>query len=383
MQFTDERIAEIRRVYELLGDKTATAKQLGVNRDTVIKYCSNLDAKKEKEISPKEAAQIDLQKIQHGRQFDGLRSKYSALLTEHEALQNLHNAAMGVKDSWRPVAPITAARKSVDGESTAVIVASDWHIEETVDPATVSHLNEFSLKIARERSERFWQNSLQLVEMARSRSKVDTIVVGLLGDFISGYIHEELMESNSLSPIEAIVYAGELIESGLKFLQTEGKFKRIIIPCSVGNHGRVSVRMKCSTSIENSFEFLLYYMLRKQLPELEWQLPTGYHNLLQVYDTRIRFHHGDDINFQGGVGGITIPLNKAISQWNKAKHADIDVLGHWHQRISARDFVLNGSLIGYGAYAVKIKATFERPQQSFFLIHPTRGRTVEAPIFVE
>ncbi len=153
MQLTDERIAEVRRVYGLLKDKTATAKQLGLNRDTVIKYCKDIG--KEKEVSPKEAAQIDLQKIQHGRQFDSLRSKYSALLTEHETLQNLHNAAMGVKDSWRPVNPVSVTKKSGEGESTAVIVASDWHIEEMVDPATVSGLNEFNPCIARERAEKF------------------------------------------------------------------------------------------------------------------------------------------------------------------------------------------------------------------------------------
>jgi hypothetical protein len=58
-------------------------------------------------------------------------------------------------------------------------------------------------------------------------------------------------------------------------------------------------------------------------------------------------------------------------------------LGHWHQRLSTRDFVINGSIIGYNAYALSIKASFERPQQSFFLMHPKRGKTVECPIFVD
>ena len=40
----------------------------------------------------------------------------------------------------------------------------------------------------------------------------------------------------------------------------------------------------------------------------------------------------------------------------------------------------NGSLIGYNAYAMSIKADYEKPSQTFFLIHPRYGKTIVAPI---
>ena len=44
----------------------------------------------------------------------------------------------------------------------------------------------------------------------------------------------------------------------------------------------------------------------------------------------------------------------------------------------------NGSLIGFNAYALSIKARFEPPQQAFFLIDAERKRKTGAfPIFVE
>ena len=64
------------------------------------------------------------------------------------------------------------------------------------------------------------------------------------------------------------------------------------------------------------------------------------------------------------------------------KHADLTVFGHFHQSVSHKDFVCNGSLIGYNAYAERIKAEYEAPQQSFFLIDREHGKTIEAPIFL-
>jgi hypothetical protein len=68
---------------------------------------------------------------------------------------------------------------------------------------------------------------------------------------------------------------------------------------------------------------------------------------LQIYDVTVRFHHGHSIRYAGGVGGIYIPTNKAIAQWNKGRHADLDVFGHFHQLRDGGNFICNGSLIGY------------------------------------
>lgn len=377
---TREQLAEIHRLHASGCDKTEIASQTGHARSTVIAALKNTPAPA---ATPQEQAKQDVATVRLRHQLQDADSRYKALLAEHAELQRLHAAALGVRDDWQPVPAIAPSRKSTARESTALIVASDWHCEEQVRPETVSSLNEFSPAIARKRAAKHWQSSLRLVEMCRSSVRIDTCVVGLLGDFISGYIHDELVEVNAMSPTQAIVFAGEMIEGGLRLMLDEGKFTRLVAVCCVGNHGRTTQKRRVATGIQNSYEWLLFYMLRRSLPEVEWQLPTGYHNWLTVYGTRIRFHHGESVRFQGGVGGLTIPLNKAVAQWNKARPADMDVLGHWHQRISTREAIVNGSLIGYSPFAVEIKAPYEPPQQSFALIHPHRGRTVEAPIFVE
>jgi hypothetical protein len=76
-------------------------------------------------------------------------------------------------------------------------------------------------------------------------------------------------------------------------------------------------------------------------------------------------------------------VEKAIAAWNKGIRADLDVFGHWHQSQQNPKWICNGSLIGYNAYSVAIKAPYEPPSQTFFLMDKERGRTITAPIFLD
>jgi hypothetical protein len=98
---------------------------------------------------------------------------------------------------------------------------------------------------------------------------------------------------------------------------------------------------------------------------------------------QIRFHHGHAINYQGGIGGIFIPAFKAISQWDKARPVDLDLFGHFHQCKDGGKFLSNGSLIGFNAYALSIKADYEEPKQQLFMIDKNRGRTCTWPILLK
>jgi hypothetical protein len=270
--------------------------------------------------------------------------------------------------------------------STAVAVFSDLHYEETVDPCTINGLNEYNTKIAAKRARAFFTNVIKLSELCRSKSTIDTLVLAILGDLINGHIHEEFIAINSMSPTEAILGCIDLVCKGLDTLVASGGFKQIVVPTSYGNHGRTTLYRPVSTGARNSYEWMMYKMLEKRYadhPVIKFVVSDGYFNMVNVYNMTIRFHHGDNVRYQGGVGGITIPLNKAIAQWNKARVANLDVIGHYHQRLSAKNYVCNGSLCGYGAFAQSIKAEFEHPQQAFFLLHPRYGKTVEAPIMLD
>ena len=79
---------------------------------------------------------------------------------------------------------------------------------------------------------------------------------------------------------------------------------------------------------------------------------------------------------------MSIPMNKAIAGWDKAKQVELSVQGHFHQSLDGGRWIVNGCLVGYSAYALRIKASYTPPQQAFFLIDRDCGKTIVAPIIL-
>jgi hypothetical protein len=274
-------------------------------------------------------------------------------------------------------------------EAAAVVAWSDWHVEEPIEPEKVNDLNEYSMEIAEERIQKLVEGVIWNLRLYEGQVDITTLVIWLGGDFMSGYIHEELVETNAMSPIETVLWLRDrliwAIDRIVEYATDAGVIERILLPCSHGNHGRATERMRISTGAENSYEWLLYQLLSRHYQDhelVEVHAPKGDLLYLRVFDWTIRFTHGDKIRYQGGVGGLSIPLNKAIDAWNAGKHADVTVIGHWHQYTPGRHAVVNGSLCGYGPYALSVKARYEPPQQAFFLVDAKRGMRGHTPLWV-
>lgn len=316
-----------------------------------------------------------------------LDSKYKTAIEQVRGLQDELAALITIQNSHTAIRPITA-NPGVK-EATAVIVASDWHIEEEVIPSTVNFVNEFNLSIARKRVDAFADNSVKLLDMFGKTIPIKNLVIALLGDFISGHIHDELKEICQLAPVSAAVEAKNNLISAIEHIWRNTDLDHITIICKVGNHGRITDRPNHSTELGNSLELFIYDAINAHFSQpqyegkIEVRVDDAYHSYLTVYGFTIRFHHGHNLKYQGGVGGLYIPVHKAIDQWNKAIHADLDVFGHWHQYISSKQFVCNGSLIGFNPYAISIKAGYEKPQQAFFMIDQQGRKICSTPIFLD
>jgi len=202
---------------------------------------------------------------------------------------------------------------------------------------------------------------------------------------MSGYIHDELKEDNFLSPVETVLFLLKRIRGGIDYLLSATDYN-LKIPCNMGNHSRTTEKLRIQTEYKNNYEWLMYHVLAdtyKGNDRVEFQIPKSYFNYLNVYDKTVRFHHGHWMRYNGGIGGISIPVNKSIDAWDKAKKADIDVFGHWHQFKDFGSWICNGSLIGYSAFAIFIKASFERPSQTLFMLEKNKGKTATMPIYLD
>jgi hypothetical protein len=312
--------------------------------------------------------------------------KYRILLKQNHKLEKEKAAILMITKGINTFSIKSHGNRGTS-EAVAFMVASDWHVEEPVFADQVNDFNEFNLVIAKKRAEKFFANGHRLIKNSQKDTHIDTVVLPLLGDFISNSIHEELAESNLLLPIEATLFAQNLIASGIEHLLSDKSIEKLIVPCTSGNHGRTTAKRRISTEQGNSLENYMYHSLKnhfKEDPRVQFIISKGYHIYLDIFGRTVRLHHGHA--FRGGinnVGGITIPVNKKIARWDIAKKADFDIFGHYHQLMSTDKWVCNGSLIGYNDFAIEIGASPEPPRQAFFLVDRERGKSVFIPIWVD
>lgn len=292
------------------------------------------------------------------------------------------------EDSWkheggRAYKPFKSQKKRT---AAAVALLSDLHIEETVDADMVEGVNSFNLAEAEARLERLFQGIAYVTDHHRTSFHIDTLILWLGGDLVSGFIHDDLVEMNELSPTHATFWMADKAEEGINFLLEHGDFEKIVVPFSFGNHGRThGVKTPIQTIAHHSFEWLIAQHLQRVFRDddrVEIVIPTGELTYVDVWDYTLRFTHGHQVRGgMGTYGPITGAVSK-ISAWNTVRHADITHIGHWHRYADLPNLVINGSLIGYGAYAQSIGAPYEEPAQAFYLLDESRGKCHSTPLWV-
>lgn len=313
--------------------------------------------------------------------------KYKILMAEHEKVVSELDALTRVSLGDVRRFNIKPMKPSKIGEGVPILVWSDWHSEERVDPRTISGKNKYTLDIAKQRAERIAQASLKLIEQDAQNTEISDVAIFALGDFITGNIHEENVENAQLLPVEAVLFAQGLLESNIDFLLANTTYNYTIY-CKAGNHSRITPKVRASTELGNSLELALYVSMMKRYegnPRVKFHIEPSYYSIVNIMGQRVRFHHGHAVSYGGGVGGLHIPLRKAIKSWNETARADFDIMGHYHSFLehATLRYIVNGSLIGYSAYAERVKAVIEPPLQGYCLIHKKYGITRLTPVFAE
>lgn len=376
------------------GSQRQVAKALGISRETVQRHLAKAGhgpSPKATVVVPDKAPEVasDIEIRRLRGQLKAEKERYQMALQEIEEWQSRVELIepLGTAEP-RLLDKLT---KGNNEGTTAILVQCDWHSEETIEPHTVNGLNEYNLEIASRRINAGFRRSLGLVDAWRRSWKVDEIYFALLGDLITGYIHEELEESNGLSPTEALLFVEQHIVDGINFLLKESGVKKLVVPCCHGNHGRTTKKKRIKTGYKNSFEWLLYKQLegryRRGKQNVEFRVANGIHNIQEIRGHGVRMHHGDAMKYNGGVGGISIPVNKAIAAWNCSVTSGapirLDLFGHWHQFHESAKWVACNCAIGYSDFALEIKAEFQPPSQTVVLMNRTHGKVAALQAYVD
>lgn len=365
------------------GNQTEAAQILGCSRSRVWRHCK--ESKNQEEIEGHRklrAAESKLTTLSNNLKEEKKRRE----IAEKDLEEALADDQVLQSVEYEPRVISTPRRGRSKNQATPILLCSDWHAESNIDPRTINGLNEFNLDICRRRVERLFRKAVYLTEFGSHLCETREMVLWAGGDLINGFIHEELEESNFLGPAEAVVFVSELLSGGIKYILDSGCVDHIHVVCSMGNHGRSTKKRRVSTGYRSSWEYLAYKTLASSYAnddQVSWTVNPGYFTYVDVLGHTCRFSHGDNIRYSGGVGGITIPVEKAIKSWNEGRYADYDFFGHYHQLVENNRWVCNGSLVGFDDYALSIKARFEPPKQAICFIDEEYGKTMTLPIFVE
>lgn len=254
---------------------------------------------------------------------------------------------------------INYVEPSVYEEVTPIVLASDWHVGELVSPNSINGLNEYNADIAKERIENFFSNLVTRIKAARELYDINRIVLWLGGDIITGHAHEDLLETNTMHPIEETRFAKLLIKAGIELLLKELQLDEIIVPCNYGNHGRINKgRPRHQSGHLQSFEYQMYHNLADHFVDddrVRFIIAEGRMIYLDLYGHTIRFHHGD----------VYQDLEKWVEKQNRIKPADYTYVGHYHnlQFNNEKGYAINGCILGASAYSINLGFRPHPPEQ--------------------
>lgn len=269
--------------------------------------------------------------------------------------------------------------------NVGILLMSDWHADEVVRASTVLNKNEYNSEIASQRIKMFFANA---VKMLRKRP-VDELIIGCLGDLIGGWIHDELSQTNSMTPMEGSLFVKTHIISGLKLLNDcLPELERITFVGICGNHSRTTKKMQFSNGYALSYEYFMYKDIESTchmmgMNKIIFDIPQSEFAYIQCMGRKLLFAHGHQFKYAGGVGGIYPSMLRWYSKLNQTIKIDKAFIGHWHTIINIKEVVVNGSIKGFDAYAMGKGLAYEEPQQTFLILNDKRGFILHTPIFCD
>lgn len=296
----------------------------------------------------------------------------------------------GVPDRKPAAAWLNSPSKKTSSPGIPVLLLSDLHWGEVVDPQQIGGVNKFNLTIAQKRLKHTVHTAVELCRILDSNMRYDGIVVPLAGDNCSGDIHEELQATNELPTIPTILDLATHLEAAIGMLADV--FGKVYLPCVTGNHGRNTRKVWAKDRTRTSFDWLLYKLLQRAFQNDErvtLSIADGPDQPFTVNGRRYLLTHGDRLGSGGdGMIGFLGPVTRGdhkrrTRQQQVGQPYDTMICGHWHQYVHTQRLIVNGSLKGYDEYAYTEAFPFEQPQQALWIVHPKHGETYRMPVRCE
>ena len=303
--------------------------------------------------------------------------------------------------------PKPSGKQKGDSAQTVVAPLCDTHIGEDIDYQQMAGLNSYDFDIFNKRLSGWATQVLNLVQLRREAVPINDLIVPMLGDMISGDIHEELARINISNCMEQMIRGANLIAQALMMLAPN--FDTIKVPCVVGNHGRMTRKPPMKDKYMD-WDFLLYQWIAafcKDQKNIKFDIRKSFINTFQVYNRNVLIMHGDSASGAGSLTTIMRVLTslRSVLQYRKGLEVeagevhdeivnpnilpasfDSVMMGHFHRTdeldIGTGHALICGCMKGGDEFALQRLAVITKPQQIVTYWHPKYGYIAKETIYL-
>jgi len=287
------------------------------------------------------------------------------------------------------------------GHKAQVMVAplTDTHVGDNVKREQTVGLNEYDIELFSRRMWGWSNQVLTLAEYRRNICDVDELVIPMLGDMISGDIHEELARTNIDNCMMQMMYGAKIISQALMFLAPH--FEEIKVPCVVGNHGRMTRKIQ-SKDRYMDWDYMLYQWVSvfvSKQTNIKFEIPKSTSHISTIANRNVLMMHGDSI----GGGGATATILRSVTalrsvlqyktqlvtddEFNIASSFDDVLLGHFHRvdevDIGTGSLHICGTMKGGDEYTISRLNLITKPKQIVLYFHPEHGQVGKEIIYLD
>lgn len=261
---------------------------------------------------------------------------------------------------------------------------SDFQYGEKVDPEQVMGINRYDSEIAARRLYHYEQLVLTALDIIGRAHPVPELRILLLGDMVSGAIHNELVETNDHDLYEQWANLSLLLAQFV--LRLASRFEQVVIEGVPGNHGRTTAKPVAKNRYVN-WDYLMYQALSLMLvnqSNVTCRFPRSPLMTTEIQGKTFLLFHGDEIKSWQGIPWYGVERSIArLRELLQAKGVIFDyaVLGHMHTWAALEravgQTIINGSLVGGSEYSIGRLFSTSPPTQALYFMHKEHGKTWE------
>lgn len=284
------------------------------------------------------------------------RVEFNRLIREEarkESFEELIKRVIG--ETINPIEIDTREIQSYTSNNDLLVHLTDIHTGIEIN----SYINTFNKDILAERIEKY---TCEILAIKETHNSENCYIV--IGEILSGLIHNNLRLQNNMDLIEQFKYVSMLISEMLVVLSKE--FNSINVYVTMGNHSRVVARKEESLQGEN-FDLLLPFYLRASLQNI---------NNIFIYDNNIEqsiaMFNVRGQNVFSSHGDKDSPSN-VVQNWTMmfGIKPNIVLLGHRHTNAMSTVYntkvIESGCISGSDPYSISIRKV-NKPEQTVSVI---------------